>query len=52
MGLSKWRLAWCDDFDRVVLSMSRLELETLRSSGLSSSAGRPCLCFRIAPPRI
>ena len=40
MGLSRWRLTWRDDFDRVALSMSRLELETLRSSGLSSSAGR------------
>ena len=40
MGISRWRLTWHDDFDRVVLSMSKLELETLQSSGLSSAAGR------------
>lgn len=40
MGLSRWRLTWRDDFDRVVLSMSRRELETLQRSGLSSAAGR------------
>ncbi len=40
MGLSRWRLTWRNDFDRVVLAMSKFELEVLRSSGLSSSAGR------------
>jgi hypothetical protein len=40
MGLSRWRLTWRDDFDRVVLSMSKPELEVLRRSGVSSISGR------------
>jgi len=40
MGLSRWRLTWRDDFDRVVLSMTKSERVVLRRSGLSSPAGR------------
>ena len=40
MGLSRWRLTWRDDFDKVVLSMSEREWTELRRSGLSSPAGR------------
>ena len=40
MGLSRWRLSWRGDFDRVVHSMSRRERAVLQRSGLSSIAGR------------
>ncbi len=40
MGLSRWRLTWREDFDRVVLSMTKSEQALLRRSGLSSAAGR------------
>jgi hypothetical protein len=40
MGDSRWRLTWREDFDRIVLSMTKSELEVWQNAGLSSSAGR------------
>jgi len=40
MGLSRWRLTWREDFDRVVLSMSTNERALLQRSRLSTISGR------------
>jgi hypothetical protein len=40
MGVSRWRLTWREDFDRVVLSMSTYERAVLQRSRLSTISGR------------
>ncbi|TMB69733.1 MAG: hypothetical protein E6J43_03715 [Chloroflexi bacterium] len=40
MVLSKWRLTWKEDFDRVVRSMSKRERAALQRWGLLSVQGR------------